>query len=603
MVKWGATTAMNDTTVDTPSPRADERIDRFTMTVLRRRFEAIIREMVNALFKSGRSGVLNTAMDFSCSLTDAKFQSVSVALGVPVHVGAIDLIPRAVAAKFADDINPGDCFVNNSGYLGNTHCADFTLCAPVFYRERLVFYAIARAHFADMGFPTPTTYSPTAADVYAEGLMLPCVRIQRGYEDEPAVLDICRANIRAPDQFSGDYLACLAAVRTGERRLTELCDKYGEEVLAAFLDEFQDYAERMAADAIKKLPSATVRSTILYDSETPLHPDGIPVTAELTVDAENARVTLDLTDNVDNLPMGINLTESTTLACCRLGTLNVLGPDIPRCTGAFRRIEVKMRDGAAIGRPLPPAATSAATTNLCNALASHVQALFAALSPGLGTAYGAIGLPGSCPVVSGNDPRRGDRPFVNQIMMGHWSGPGVSGADGWLTYGSACSQGMLWQSSAEIVEQQQPMLVERLAIRTDSGGAGQWEGAPGSHVVFHAHLAPVRFLINAASHEHPPPGVAGAPTRIYKVDAEGNETDLGISIDVTIAPGERLVSFGCGGGGYGHPRERHPATIEEKIRQGWISHREAVRRYGLTSVAPAEHASTDGGPPASGGEG
>ena len=50
------------------------KLDAFTMTVLRRRFEAIIREMVNALFKSGRSGVLNTAMDFSCNLTDAKFQ-------------------------------------------------------------------------------------------------------------------------------------------------------------------------------------------------------------------------------------------------------------------------------------------------------------------------------------------------------------------------------------------------------------------------------------------------------------------------------------------------------------------------------------------------
>jgi N-methylhydantoinase B len=54
-------------------------IDLFTMVVIRRRFEAIIREMINALFKSGRSGVLNTAMDFSCSLTDHQFRSISLA--------------------------------------------------------------------------------------------------------------------------------------------------------------------------------------------------------------------------------------------------------------------------------------------------------------------------------------------------------------------------------------------------------------------------------------------------------------------------------------------------------------------------------------------
>ena len=41
------------------------KLDMFTMIILKRRFEAIITEMVNALFRSGRSGVLNTAMDFS----------------------------------------------------------------------------------------------------------------------------------------------------------------------------------------------------------------------------------------------------------------------------------------------------------------------------------------------------------------------------------------------------------------------------------------------------------------------------------------------------------------------------------------------------------
>ena len=48
----------------------DAPIDIFTMVVLRRRIEAVIRDMVNTLFRTGRSGVLNTAMDFSCSITD-----------------------------------------------------------------------------------------------------------------------------------------------------------------------------------------------------------------------------------------------------------------------------------------------------------------------------------------------------------------------------------------------------------------------------------------------------------------------------------------------------------------------------------------------------
>ena len=559
-------------------------IDLFTMVVIRRRFEAIIREMINALFKSGRSGVLNTAMDFSCSLTDHQFRSISLAQGLPVHVGAIDLIPKAVAAKFGKDIRPGDCFVNNSGYLGNTHCADFTVCAPVFFEGRVVFYVIARAHLGDMGFPTPTTYSPTAKDVYEEGLILPCVRIQKDYADVPEVIDICRANIRVPDQFYGDYLAVLAAVRTGENRLVELCGKYGSFKIEAFLEEFQKYAERMAVDAIRKLPAGAVSKEMLYDSEYKGLPDGIPIRATLTVDPEDATVTVDLTDNVDNLPLGINLTESTVTAACMTAVLNILGPDVPRCTGSFKRVHLLLRDGSAIGRPKFPAATSAATTNLCHALVPHIQSMFAELRSDLGTAYGTIGMPGSCAVISGLD-HRTSQPFVNQIIMGYWGGPAMHGHDGWLTYGSGCSQGILWQSSVEVVEQQQPILIEKLEIRQDSGGAGEWQGAPGAECSIKARQNPVRFIVNSASRQNPPQGAAGglaaAPMRIARMGTDGAVEELPISVDTVIASGERLLSHGCGGGGFGDPLRRMADLVSRDVREGVISAERARDVFGV----------------------
>ncbi|MGE0007575.1 MAG: hydantoinase B/oxoprolinase family protein [Parvibaculaceae bacterium] len=559
-------------------------VDLFTMIVIRRRFEAIIREMINALFKSGRSGVLNTAMDFSCSLTDHRFRSISLAQGLPVHVGAIDLIPKAVAAKFGEDIRPGDCFVNNSGYLGNTHCADFTVCAPVFFEGRIVFYVIARAHLGDMGFPTPTTYSPRAADVYEEGLILPCVRIQKDYADVPEVIDICRANIRVPDQFYGDYLAVLAAVRTGENRLVELCGKYGSPKVEAFLEEFQKYAERMAVDAIRKLPAGTVRKEMLYDSEYDGLPDGIPIRATLAVDPGEAAITVDLTENVDNLPLGINLTESTVTAACMTAVLNMLGPDVPRCTGSFKRVRLVLRDGCAIGRPKFPAATSAATTNLCHALVPHIQSMFAELRADLGTAYGTIGMPGSCAVISGLD-HRGGQPFVNQLIMGYWGGPAMHGHDGWLTYGSGCSQGILWQSSVEVVEQQQPILIEKLEIRPDSGGAGEWQGAPGADCTIRARGNPVRFIVNSASRRHPPQGaaggLAGAPMRIARAETDGAVAELPISVDTVIAPGERLVSQGCGGGGFGDPLRRKAQAVRHDVLEGIVSPERARDVFGV----------------------
>ncbi|WP_019169980.1 hydantoinase B/oxoprolinase family protein [Pseudaminobacter salicylatoxidans] len=564
---------------------ASEQLDLFTMVVLRRRFEAIIREMVNALFKSGRSGVLNTAMDFSCSLTDADFRSVSVALGLPVHVGAIELIPMAVKEKFGEAIRPGDCFVNNSAYHGNTHCGDFTLCVPVFMDDKVVFYCIARAHFGDMGFPTPTTYGPDCRDVYQEGLKLPCLRIQRDYQDVSEVTDICRANIRSPEQFYGDYLACLAAVRTGEKRLKELCGKYDREVVLGFLKKYQDYAETMCVEAISKLPAASISRTVRYDSMLADYPDGIPLTAKLTIEPEAGEIHVDLTDNIDNLPLGINMSESTVLATCRMNVLGQLGPDIPRCAGSFKRVRVTMREGSAVGKPRYPAATSSATTHLCHLLGSHIQALFAELIDGTGSAYGTIGLPGSSSVVSGGDFRYDGRRFVNQVIMGYWGGPALARHDGWLTYGSVSSQGILWQSSVEVVEQQQPILVEALSIREDGGGAGRQQGAPGAYCVFASRENPVTFSLGAAARQFPPLGVrggeAGAATQLKIRRKDGGEIDLPSTGDVVIAPGEALVSHGPGGGGYGSPLERDPAKVLKDYQEGWISRSRLEKTYGV----------------------
>ncbi|MSP67959.1 MAG: hydantoinase B/oxoprolinase family protein [Alphaproteobacteria bacterium] len=568
----------------------------FTMVVLRRRFEAVIREMVNALFRSGRSGVLNTAMDFSCCITDHRHQAISTALGLPIHVAAIDLISRAVETKFGAEIHPGDCFANNSGYHGNTHCADFTLCAPIFVQGELAFYAIARAHLGDMGFPIPSTYSPLARDLYEEGLMLPCVRIQRGHRDVPEVLDICKANIRAPEQFHGDYLATLAAVRTGERGIQSLCENYGLGTVRAFLTQFQTYAEDMAIAAIRKLPKGKVSREQWHDSEFPGMPDGIPVRATMEVDPEAALITIDLLDNIDNLPLGINLTEATVTAACRVAVLTVLGPDVPRATGAFRRIKLKLREGSAIGLPRFPAATSAATTGLCHVLNPMIQSMFADLGDNLGAASSTIGNPASCPCVSGYDSRHGGRPFANQIIMGYWGGPAVPGHDGWLTFGGPGAQGMMWQASVEVTEQQQPILVERLELGVDSGGAGQWEGAPGAYCVFRARDR-VRFTTNASAHDFPPFGAAGGgaggASHAWHVNHNGARVELANTIDLTLTPGEALASQACGGGGYGDPLRRDAEAVAHRAREGWISLARARDVYGVVLDTAAERYHVD----------
>src|SRR5205814_9618834 len=117
-------------------------------------------------------------------------------------------------------------------------------------------------------------------------------------------------------------------------------------------------------------------------------------------------------------------------------------------------------------------------------------------------------------------------------------------------------------------EQQQPILVERLEVRTDSGGAGEWEGAPGAHCVLRAREDAVRLMINSASRRFPPLGIRGggpgASMRISKVSADGTVEEQPISVDVVLSPGERLGSEACGAGGLADAMARRP----EQARRG-----------------------------------
>ena len=66
----------------------------------------------------------------------------------------------------------------------------------------------------------PTTYVGDAKDVYQEGaLIFTAVKIQSEYQNNEDIIRMCRSRIRVPDQWWGDYLASMGAVRIGEKKL------------------------------------------------------------------------------------------------------------------------------------------------------------------------------------------------------------------------------------------------------------------------------------------------------------------------------------------------------------------------------------------------
>jgi N-methylhydantoinase B len=562
---------------------------------------AIARQMSDVVLRTARSGVINSARDFSSALLAGDGRALVIDEGLPVHVGSAHLIPRAVLECF-DDIEPGDCFLNNSPFLGNTHHADFTLCCPMFDGDELAFWVMSRAHQADVGAPEPSTYLPFAATVQEEGLHLPCVRVWRHGRERHDVLRLILARVRDQAACYADHLAQVGALRIGTRRLGELFARYGSDARRAFVEDWIDYSERMMAAAIARLPAGTWTVQAIHDP-LPFAPDGIPVRATVTVDPDRGRVTVDLRDNVDNVEGGLNLSEATTLAAAYAGVFNNIPADVPRNAGSLARIEVLMREGAVVGIPRRGVGTSVATTNVCDRLVNAVQSAFAGAGAPYGVAEGSTGGPPSFSVISGRDRRYRDRAFVNQTIIGFGGGPGVCGHDGWLTYNKPVAGGVLRVDSVELNELAFPLLYREIALVPDSGGAGTWRGAPGVRTVFGPRFDDMTLSYYGDGTANPPRGVlggeSGGPSGAWRVLSDGTRTKLPLAGRCTLAAGELVESVWAGGGGYGSPRLRDPEAVRQDVEDELVSTESARECFGVaieqsgTSRAEVNAAATE----------
>jgi N-methylhydantoinase B len=574
------------------SPK-DRNLDPLLLAVLSNRLEAICREMTNTLLRSGRSAVLNTARDFSCAIVTRDNELLASAEGLPVHVIGMEFLTEAMA-ELHDDIRPGDAFLHNDPYLGNTHSADQTILVPVFIGDRHVLTACAKAHQADIGNSIPTTYMPGARDIYEEGaLVFPCVRVQRDFEDVADIIRMCRRRIRVPDQWYGDYLAALGAARIAERRLSELFGQYGVDTLDAFIVDWFDYSERRMIDALSKLPDATLTGSGRHDPYPGLD-EGIPLKVTIEIKPREGRVRLDLTDNPDNYPGGLNESRACATNNVVAGLFNSIDPEVPHNSGSFRRVDVQLRTGSVAGIPEFPHSCSMATTNVADRLISITQAAFAELGDGYGLAEGAMGMGPCYAVVSGQDARAEGEPFVNQLFVGAAGGPGGPSSDGWPTYMIPVVASLLYVDSVEVDEQKYPILVHQRQLIADSEGPGRFRGAPGCLVSYAPLAGPLTAAYTVEAHFNPPQGVrgggAGAPADAWKTGADGERAAVPKADAIVLEPGETLFSVTAGGGGYGSPLEREPALVLEDFREGLISRERAADVYGVVIGGGAEDA-------------
>jgi len=546
------------------------------MAILNHRLEGIARKMANTLMRTGRSGVLNIARDFSCVIVTADNRLLAAAESLPIHVLSGPDLMCAAMKTFHPELKRGQAFLHNSPYHGCSHPADHTILVPV-VDERGVhrFTVVAKAHQADCGNSQPTTYMGGAKDVYEEGaLIFPAVKVQEDYKNIEDIVRMCRMRIRVPDQWWGDFLAMIGAARIGERELLALADEIGWAALEQHTEDYFDYSEARMIEAIRKLPEGQAEHSSRHDAFPGTPAEGIEITAKLKVLPHDALVEIDLTDNPDCLPCGLNLSEACARTSAMIGVFNSFDPTVPKNAGAFRRLRIKLREGCIVGIPRHPTSCSAATTNLADRVANSVQAAFSAIGEGLGLAECGALIPPSVGVISGRHKGSG-APFVNQIFLGCSGGAAAPDTDAWQTICHVGNAGLCFQDSVELDEMRQPIQVNGRRFLPDTEGAGRQRGANSILVEFSPLGSEFEIAYGSDGSVNGPKGVRGghdgATANQFIVRRDGSAEALPACAVVSVAEGERIRSRSCGGGGYGAPHTREPREVARDVVEGWIT--------------------------------
>ena len=335
--------------------RAMSAIDPITLAVIQAALGQVCNEMDIAFSRAAFSPVIAEADDRSSGIYDKATGALisQGELGLPVFVGTMQYstaeLIRLIGEGKAGAPEPGDIYIVNDPYLGGTHLMDVRFALPFYYRGEHYCWLQNTGHWPDIGGMVPGGFSSKATEVEQEGLRLPPVKLfKRGVMDAE-IFWILNSNMRIADQRIGDIKAQAAALKVGERRLTELMDRYGRDVVTEATAEIRRRAARLMRAHIAAIPDGVYRSEAFVDS------DGVvnePLKIALGVTKAGETLSFDFTGSSPPCKGPMNSVVATTYSAVYLAMRHIF-PDTPLNAGAFEPLLIKRPEGTFLDARYP----------------------------------------------------------------------------------------------------------------------------------------------------------------------------------------------------------------------------------------------------------
>ena len=551
-------------------------IDAVTVEVIRNGLLAITEEMKTNLMRTAYNLIIYEALDFTVGLFTVTGETISIGLGLPMFIRGMAETVKAKIRHFGlDNIHPGDILVTNDAYTTGSHLNHFTFTQPIYNNGEIIAFSCCMAHWLDVG----GTLGQVTTDIYSEGIQIPIVKYQRAGMVNQDLVDIIAMNVRLPERALGDLRAQITAVTTGERRFSELVQRYGKAAVLGSVSVIMDQSEAIARANTRNIPDG------VYEAESYMDDDGVDIGVRIPikvrVEKRGDEMTIDLSDVSKQVRGFYNSGFTTGIACAQVAYKCLTTPtDYPVNDGSFRSLKVIMPMGRVISaeRPFPMRVWMTFPMTVIDTI---FKALANAIPDRVVAGHHADLV---FPNIHGISPTDGKLFIVGIGPLG--GGWGAKKREDGVSATVCMNDGDTHNSPTEQLESKYPVLVERYSLRQDSAGAGRNRGGLGAEMVVQA-LSPFAVTTRIDRVHCKPWGLHGGK------DAAGN--GIGIRkngtwdtqmpnakiFGVRLRMGDAYLMQSGGGGGFGSPLERDPKLVALDVQEGYVSAEAAREDYGV----------------------
>tara|TARA_E500000305_G_scaffold56929_2_gene45399 strand:+ start:8345 stop:10330 length:1986 start_codon:yes stop_codon:yes gene_type:complete len=556
-------------------------MDAIRTAIMNNRFNAIVEEGSSVIFRTAHTTFVKLSQDYQCALATAEGDMFAHPMqsGVNVFVGSA--LRPMIDCIGMDNIHPGDVLISNDPFRTDgmvTHLMDITILYPIFEDDKLIAWGWSFVHCSDIGGAVPGSINPANTDIFQEGLRVRPTKIyERGVLNE-LVRDIYQDNSRIPNEMWGDLMAMMAGLKSMERRILELCDRYGTESVTDGMHDVINYAEMKARKVIESIPDGEYKFSDYLEG---IHEGQIALFA-VTMTVKGSEIEVDFTGTDPQMAAAYNLTTGSRthpyIVQCLYAFILTRDPLTPRNVGILRPIKSWAPRGTVLNGEYPCSGGSRAAS-ATRAFDLILGCLNQAFPEGVAAAdSGQAGII----VVTGPDPRSGrDRVnVINTIMGGGGARRMVDGVDGTAVRYSQVAVPI------ELMEVETSLVIRGIENIPDTRSAGEYVGGAQTRIEIEC-LADraIMTVRNMNRFVFAAWGVQGGETgRLGKVvvnPGKPNERSVGKISALEMECGDIVQLNSPSGGGFGDPLTRNIDAISQEIADGLLSKERAEEVYAV----------------------